>query len=234
MLVVLGVEWATPHAIKTLRRMVKRCPISSDLKALKLTFYESSEHLTMTQAYIQHLAPIERASAQGAQKTVLDTALAQVGFTPNMYANMAHAPAVLSTYLHGYALFRKESGLSAPEQEVVFLAVRQANGCTYCTAAHSMIAEKVSKLAPDALQAIRAGQPMADAKLAALYAITTTMVKTNGQPDTAAVQAFLAAGYKESDLLYIVLAISVKVLSNFTNHAFGTKVDARFAAYKVA
>ena len=46
--------------------------------------------------------------------------------------------------------------------------------------------------------------------------------------------AILAAGYQESDLLYIVLAISVKVLSNFTNHAFGTVVDERFAAYKVA
>ena len=68
----------------------------------------------------------------------------------------------------------------------------------------------------------------------ALYAMTTTMVKTNGQPDAAAVQAFLAAGYQESDLLYIVLAISVKVLSNFSNHAFGTVVDERFAAYKVA
>mgnify|MGYP006141941907 FL=1 len=188
----------------------------------------------MTQAFIQNLKPIDHASAQGAQKAILDTALAQVGFIPNMYANMAHAPAVLSTYLHGYALFRQESGLTAPEQEVVFLAVSQANGCTYCTAAHSMIADKVSKLAPDALQAIRAGQPMADAKLAALYAMTTTMVKTNGQPDAAAVQAFLAAGYKESDLLYIVLAISVKVLSNFSNHAFGTVVDERFAAYKVA
>ena len=92
----------------------------------------------------------------------------------------------------------------------------------------------VSASLPDVLQAIRAGQTIADAKLAALYAMTSTMVKTNGQPDPTAVQAFLAAGYQESDLLYIVLAISVKVLSNFSNHAFGTVVDERFAAYKVA
>lgn len=188
----------------------------------------------MSKAFIQNLKPIDHASAQGAQKAILDTALAQVGFIPNMYANMANAPAVLSTYLHGYALFRKESGLSAPEQEVVFLAVSRVNGCTYCTAAHSMIADKVSRLAPDVLHAIRAGQPIADAKLAALYAMTTTLVKTNGQPEPEAVKAFLTAGYQESDLLYIVLAIAVKVLSNFCNHAFGTTVDERFAAYKVA
>ena len=75
---------------------------------------------------------------------MLDKALKQVGFIPNMYANMAHAPAVLNTYLTGYDLFRKESGLSSAEQEVVFLAVSKTNGCTYCTAAHSMIAEKMS------------------------------------------------------------------------------------------
>ena len=48
----------------------------------------------MTQAFIQNLKPIDHASAQGAQKAILDTALAQVGFIPNMYANMANAPAV--------------------------------------------------------------------------------------------------------------------------------------------
>lgn len=39
-----------------------------------------------------------------------------VGFIPNMYANMVSAPAVLSTYLHGYALFGIESGLAPAEQ----------------------------------------------------------------------------------------------------------------------
>ncbi len=187
----------------------------------------------MSNGYLQNLSSIDHASAQGAPKAILDTALTQVGFIPNMYANMANAPAVLSTYLHGYALFRKESGLSPAEQEVVFLAISQANGCTYCTAAHSMIADKVSKLAPDVLQAIRSGQAIADPRLAVLYATTQTLVKTNGQPGADAVKAFLAAGYKETDLLYIVLAIAVKVLSNFSNHAFGTEVDERFAAYKV-
>jgi alkylhydroperoxidase family enzyme len=48
------------------------------------------------------------------------------------------------------------------------------------------------------------------------------------------VQSFLAAGYSERDLLYIVLAIAVKTLSNFSNHAFATELDEKFAAYKVA
>ncbi len=49
----------------------------------------------------------------------------------------------------------------------------------------------------------------------------------------ATLQAFLTAGFQEKDVLYIVLAIAVKTLSNYSNHAFATPVDAVFAAYKV-
>jgi uncharacterized peroxidase-related enzyme len=179
------------------------------------------------------LHAVDPATANEAQKTILDQAVKAVGFLPNMYADMVNAPAVLSTYLHGYALFRSESGLKPAEQEVVFLAVSQVNGCTYCTAAHSMIADKKSGVPADVLQAIRAGQPIPDARLAALYALTAEMVKTQGRPYTATVQAFLGAGFQEKDVLYIILAIAVKTLSNFSNHAFATPVDAVFSAYKV-
>ena len=60
------------------------------------------------------------------------------------------------------------------------------------------------------------------------------MVAKHGQPDHAIVKAFLDAGYQERDLLYIVLAVAVKVLSNYSNQAFGTEVDEKFAAYKDA
>lgn len=184
--------------------------------------------------YVKTLRPVDRASAQGPQKEILDVALKQLGFIPNMYANMANAPAVLSTYLHGYGLFRSESGLKPAEQEVVFLAISQTNGCNYCTAAHSMIADKVSGVPKDVLQAIRDYQPIPDTKLAALHATTIELVQSHGLPSAETVKAFLDAGYQERDLLYIVLAIAVKTLSNFTNHAFATEVDERFAAYKVA
>lgn len=182
---------------------------------------------------LRSLSSIDHRTATGTAKEVLDQALKQVGFIPNMYANMVNAPAVLSTYLHGYALFRSESGLEPAEQEVVFLAVSRSNGCNYCMAAHSMIADRKSGVPKEVLQAIRAGERILDPKLAALYALTTEMVRTHGQPAATIVQAFLDAGYAERDLLYVVLAIAVKTLSNYSNHAFATVVDERFAAYKV-
>jgi uncharacterized peroxidase-related enzyme len=184
-------------------------------------------------AYLTHLRAVDPATATPAQKAVLDRAIKSVGFLPNMYANMVNAPAVLSTYLHGYGLFRSESGLSSAEQEVVFLAASQLNGCDYCMAAHSMIADKKSGVPAEVLAAIRQGGPIPDTRLAALHALTVAMVTTQGRPPADVLKAFLAAGFEERHVLYIVLAISVKTLSNYSNHAFATPVDAVFAPYAV-
>ena len=184
------------------------------------------------QPILKSLKPVDPERAQGAEKDILDKAKARAGFIPNMYANMANAPAVLDTYLHGYGLFRSESGFTPPEQEVVFLAASQSNGCTYCMAAHSMIADKVSKVPPQVLQPIRDGRPIPDARLAALFQLTSEMVRTQGRPSAATVRAFLDAGFEEKKLLYVVLALAVKTLSNFSNHALATEVDERFAAYR--
>jgi alkylhydroperoxidase family enzyme len=56
------------------------------------------------------------------------------------------------------------------------------------------------------------------------------MVQTRGRPSEQDVADFLAAGYSEPQVLEIILAIAVKTLSNYTNHLFGTPVDAAFAA----
>lgn len=169
---------------------------------------------------------IESADPKG--KAVLDKALAQVGFIPNMYARMVNSPGLLETYLGGYAAFRNDSGFTPPEQEVVFLVISRENGCEYCVSAHSLLADAKSKLDPEVTDAIRAGEPVPDARLAALAAFTRVMVATRGLPSRADVGAFLAAGYEERHILEIVLAIAVKTLSNYANHLFHTPLDAMF------
>lgn len=188
----------------------------------------------MTQHFVaKTLNPITLDTADTKQKAVLDAAQQAVGFIPNMYANMVNVPGVLSTYLHGYAAFRQKSGFSPAEQEIVFLAISQFNGCNYCTAAHSMLADKMSGVPAPVLAAIRAHQPIPDAKLQALYAFAQEMVKTGGKPSQLVGEAFLAAGYAEAHALQIVLACAVKTLSNYSNHLFQTEIDDKFAAYKV-
>lgn len=162
------------------------------------------------------------------EREVLAKAKAQVGFIPNMYSRMVNLPALLNTYLDGYSAFRREAGLTPPEQEVVFLVISRENGCDYCVAAHSVLADQFSKLDRGATDAIRAGRPIADARLGALARFTETMVRTRGRPTPEDVERFVEAGFGERHILAIVLALSVKILSNYSNHLFHTPVDEMF------
>lgn len=185
----------------------------------------------MSSEYKLTLSPKTLGNADPQAKAVLEKAKAQVGFIPNMYSYMANSPGLLETYLDGYERFRKGSGLTAVEQEVVFLTISRDNGCDYCIAAHSMIADKMSKVPPQVAEAIRDGHEIPDPKLAALGAFTSAMLATRGLPSKADVQAFLDAGYEERDVLTIILAIAVKTLSNYSNHLFHTPLDEMFAGH---
>jgi len=94
-----------------------------------------------------------------------------------------------------------------------------------------MIAEKVWKVPPQAIRAIREGAAIDDPKLRALAAFVKEMVQKRGNPSRAGLQAFIDAGYSEQQALQVVLAIAVKTISNYTNHLFDTPVDAAFASY---
>ena len=100
-------------------------------------------------------------------------------------------------------------------------------------AAHSMIADKRSGVAPDVLAAVRSGTPLPDAKLQSLSSFVQAMVEARGNPGKPVVDAFLAAGYGEQQVLGVVLAIACKTFSNFVNHLAATPVDKAFEPYAV-
>jgi uncharacterized peroxidase-related enzyme len=159
---------------------------------------------------------------------ILAKAKAQTGMIPNMYARMANVPGLLDAYLSGYNAFREDSGFSAAEQEMVLLTISRINGCTYCVAAHSALAD-MNKVPAEITDAARDGKPLPDARLDALSAFTAAFVQSRGLPTAAETEAFLAAGYTETDILQVLLAVSVKTISNYTNHLFHTPVDQMFA-----
>lgn len=57
------------------------------------------------------------------------------------------------------------------------------------------------------------------------------MVDTRGNPGKADMADFHEAGYDDKAALSIVLALSVKVISNYSNHLFATPLDDAFSAY---
>lgn len=179
------------------------------------------------------LTAITDSGADTDQSGLFKDSKTALGFVPNMYRTMANSPALLRTYMKGYDEFRTHSGLSSAEQEVVFLALSKDNGCDYCLAAHSTLAASVSGVAADVLSAILADKTISDAKLQALYEMTIELNQSRGRPDAAVVNSFFDAGYQEITLLSLLLAVSVKVISNYSNHLFDTPLDDAFAQYRV-
>ena len=171
-------------------------------------------------------------NANEAQKPQLEKSLKEMGMIPNMYANMVNSPGLMETYAIGYDRFRKNSGFSPVEQEVVFLTISLLNGCEYCTAAHSTIADKMSKVPTEVTDAIRNGEEIPDVKLRTLSEFTRVLFEKRGNLSQEEAQAFLAAGYQEKQILEIILALAVKTLSNYPNHIFQTPVDDAFSSRK--
>jgi len=174
------------------------------------------------------LKPVQTDEAKSPAREVMDGAQQNMGMVPNMYRTMANLPALLGTYAHGYDLFRQQSGFSAPEQEVIFITISRENGCKYCVSAHSFLADIASGVPAEITDALRAGKTLPDAKLEALSRFTKVMFDTRGWPGKDDVAAFLKAGYEESHVLGIVLALSVKTISNYANHLFDTPLDKPF------
>lgn len=167
-------------------------------------------------------------TATGKARSLLESAKRQMGFVPKMYGAMANEPPLYEAYSSGYAAFRQDCGFTPVEQEVIFLVISRWNGCHYCMAAHSFIADKMSKVPIEVTEAIRDGRPIPDAELRALAEFTRIMLEKRGRPNESDTQAFFSGGYSEKNILGIILAISVKTISNYTNHVFHTPVDEVF------
>ncbi|MEH6468322.1 MAG: carboxymuconolactone decarboxylase family protein [Porticoccus sp.] len=184
----------------------------------------------MKSEYKISLPPVTIEAAGDSVKSTLEQQQANFGFLPNMYQTMANSPAMLKTYLFGYEQFRTGSDFTPCEQEVVFMVLSRENGCDYCMGAHSFIADKMSGVPEHVTDAIRDGNVIGDTKLEALASFTRVMLSTRGLPTRGDIAGFIEAGYTEQNVLEIIVAISVKTLSNYSNHLFHTELDDVFSS----
>ena len=157
----------------------------------------------------------------------LTSVQAAFGFLPNLLATLASAPSALKAYLTLSQTFEQTS-FDATERQIVLLTTSFENGCEYCVAAHSVIASMQS-VPEDVVDAIRDGTPLADGKLEALRQFARGVVVSRGWPDDAVREGFLAAGYAPGQALEVVLGVTLKTLSNYTNHLAETPLDLAFA-----
>ena len=162
-------------------------------------------------------------TAPEASRPVLEETAKAFGFVPNLHAILAPAPAALEGYAAIWEIFARSS-LSPAEQQVVYLTANYENACGYCMAGHSVLARHAGVPA-QAVEAIREGRPIEDAKLEALRHFTSLVVAGRGWVSAAETEAFLAARYGRAQILEVILGVAVKTISNYTNHLAGTPLD---------
>jgi uncharacterized peroxidase-related enzyme len=165
-------------------------------------------------------------SAPSASRPLLEGARKSLGFVPNLFAVFANSPAVLQAYQGLSGAYGKTS-LTPTEQEVVTIAASVENGCGYCVAAHTTIGES-KRIDRAVLDAVRDEAPLGNPKLEALRRFSLEVIRQRGWVSETGQQAFFDAGYAEAQALEVVLGITLKTLSNYTNHLAATPLDAAF------
>ncbi len=175
-------------------------------------------------------APHTAESAPEASRAGLDKAARTFGRLPNLIAVMAESPAAMDGYLALHEIF-EQSAFSPGERQVLLLAISTVNGCGYCVAAHTM-GGNMAGLSDPVLEAIRDGKPIPDVRLAALSAFAAAVVEKRGWVSDAQIAAFLDAGFTQAHLCEVVLAVSMKTLSNYINHIADTPLDAAMEAHR--
>lgn len=166
-------------------------------------------------------------NAPEAAKAELVDSLNTFGWIPNLHAVMAEAPAVLTAYKQLHTLFQQTS-FNSQELTVVWQTINVSNECHYCVPAHTTIATMM-EVDADLINALRTGVKLPDPKLQILRETTELLMHRRGRLSDAEVVRFKAAGYGNQQLLEILLGISQKTLSNYTNHLAETPVDEQFS-----
>ncbi|MBU2880127.1 carboxymuconolactone decarboxylase family protein [Aliiglaciecola lipolytica] len=168
-------------------------------------------------------------SAPADSKPLLKNSVKGFGMLPNLHAVLASSPQTLEAYQRLHQLFM-DTSFDAEELTVVWQAINVEHGCSYCVPAHTFIANSM-KVSSVLTEALRNQEPMPTAKLQALFDTTITIVRNRGIVSQADLDKFYAAGYGEQQVLEIILALSQKVISNYTNHIASTPVDKPFEKF---
>ena len=144
------------------------------------------------------------------------------GRVPDVYLQFAASEPALRAYLGLEAAVRAGS-LAPREVEAVKILVSARLGCDYCSAVHAAKGRRAG-LDARAQEAIRAGQPVGEARLDALLDLAATLLARPGPLEDARLEAARAAGLDDANLVDLTLAVATILFTNVTNHVNDTRL----------
>ena len=168
-------------------------------------------------------------TAPSESKQLLESLQKRYGSIPNLFGVLAEAPIAAEAYdILGTLLMK--SSFTPTERHVIWFAINSYHDCHYCMAAHTFLA-KGEKISEDVIEAARTGDSYNDPKLEALRVFTLSLVENRGWTSAEDLETFITAGFSKQNVFEILVAISHKVLSNYTNHIVNTPVDNVFKQF---
>jgi len=162
-------------------------------------------------------------------KPLLEKSFKANGRVPGLHGVLASSPGLLRAYQTLHEQF-VSSSFNNDELTVVWQTINVEHECHYCVPAHTGIANMM-KVDRALTEALRNSESMPSDKLQVLQDTTLAMVRNRGQLTEAEVNDFYAVGYGEQQLLEIILGLSQKVISNYTNRIAETPVDSVFRKF---
>lgn len=144
------------------------------------------------------------------------------GSIPNIFKMMAHSPAVLKSYL-AFSSALSEGKLCAQIQERIALLIAQENDCEYCLAAHSTLGKNAGLSEEEIMHARQAKSE--DSKALAALRFAKSVFLYSGEVEDSELEAVRQAGFSEEEILEIIAAVSLNVLTNSLNNVAETKLD---------
>ena len=151
------------------------------------------------------------------------------GMIPGLYAVLAESPEALKAYVELGKIF-SQSSLSDEEKTVVWQTINVEHECKFCVPAHTLVA-KLMKVDETITNALRDKTLLPNEKLEKLREFTLILVRNRGKATEEEVSAFIEAGFTRKNILEVIIGISQKVLSNYTNYLANTPLNKEFQAF---
>ena len=158
--------------------------------------------------------PLTKEQASPEVKTTFENLAARAGKVPNIFAAMAHRPAVLNAFLPLYKAVVNEGTIEPKYKELAYLRASMVNGCEYCTRAH-MASSKGAGVTAEQVAALPfyTRSPLFDEKEKATILYADRVTRGASGIRAPALQE-LRKFYDEGQIVELTLTIC---MANFTN-----------------
>ncbi len=176
-----------------------------------------------------HFPDLTLDTAPPAARRPLEQITRHLGYLPSAAARLAHSPQLLDGFLKLTALF-DATELDPLVRETVVLTIATRNGCHLCVAMHTAQLTRLAA-APELIAALRAQQPLPDARLEAVRRFVHSALDHTGAVPEADLADLLSHGFTSRNALEIVLGIGAYTLSTFANRLTDAPVDPQLAPF---